>query len=84
MIWIAIRSFEVLRGKDFEVVLEKRPPYCDRGNYLAKLFVRGALSREIDEADLWPRYYFDHARAKAEVEAFILKRGWHVDAAKTF
>jgi hypothetical protein len=29
----------------------------------------------LDHADLWPRYYFDLDRGKAEVEAWLRKRG---------
>lgn len=28
----------------------------------------------LDEQDGWPRYYFDETRAKAEIEAWLLKR----------
>lgn len=51
-----------------EITLEERPPYCDRGRYFAKVFTNGIF---VDEADCWPRYYFDLERAKAECEAWI-------------
>jgi hypothetical protein len=64
-----------VQGQDCTITLEPRPDYCDRGNYLARLFPRGPLRREIDGTDGWPRYYFNLDRAKAEVEAWLAKRG---------
>jgi hypothetical protein len=55
-----------------KMFLEKRPPYCDRGNWYAKIFEYGLLW--IDAADGFPRYYFDFEVAKKECEAFLLKR----------
>lgn len=69
-------QFEVhsIGGKDCLVTVEPRSDYCNRGNFLAKLFLSGKLYDEIDEADGWPRYYFDLERAKLEVEAWLKKR----------
>jgi hypothetical protein len=63
-----------VRGTDCLIVIERRPHYCDRGNYIAKLFPEGRLLLEIDNQDGWPRYYFDLERAKAECEAWLIKR----------
>jgi len=65
----------VVRGRDCEIYLAPRPPYCDRGSWLAQLETRPPLTRAIDEADAWPRYYFDLGRAKLEIEAWLEKRG---------
>ena len=62
-------------GKDCEISLEPRPHYCDRGNYIAKIFPTGELARSLDNADMFPRYYFDLDRAKLEIEAWLKKRG---------
>jgi len=62
-------------GRECLITLEPRPHYCDRGNWIAKLFPTGTLARDIDEADGWPRYYFDEDRAKAEIEAWLIRRG---------
>jgi hypothetical protein len=67
-------GYQTIAGVECFVVLEKRPHYCDRGNWLAKLFPHGTFAREIDDADGWPRYYFDEQRAKLEVEAWLIKR----------
>lgn len=56
------------------ITIEARPPYCDRGNWIAKIHPFGHLTYELDDADLWPRYYFDLDRAKAECEAWLEKR----------
>lgn len=68
-------NFQEIRGKECVVTLETRPSYCDRGNFIAKLFTHGSLVMEIDSADGWPRYYFDETRAKLEIEAWLTKRG---------
>lgn len=64
-----------VRGAQCEITIEPRPHYCDRGNWIAKLHPSGELARDIDGADGWPRYYFDIERAKAECEAWLVKRG---------
>lgn len=54
-----------------EITIEPRPHYCDRGNYIAKMFDNGLVT---DHQDGWPRYYFDLNVAKAECEAWVEKR----------
>ncbi len=72
--------WQEIDGKECSITLEPRMGYCDRGNFIAKLFPRGKLALEIDEADGWPRYYFDEDRAKLEIEAWLKKRGqWRPD-----
>jgi hypothetical protein len=66
--------WQEINGKECLITLEPRLPYCDRGNFIAKLFPRGNLARDIDEQDAWPRYYFDEERAKLEIEAWLKKR----------
>lgn len=73
--WQQRDGFQEVKGKDCTITLEKRPHYCDRGNFLAKLFPVGQLAIDIDDSDNWPRYYFDEARAKLEIEAWLQKRG---------
>jgi hypothetical protein len=60
-----------LTYKGVYMTIEPRPGYCDRGNYVAKI-TPGPL--QIDDADLWPRYYFSLSCAMAECQAFLLKR----------
>jgi hypothetical protein len=68
-------GYEQIEGRECVIILEPRPHYCDRGNWIAKIFPGGELARGMDTADCWPRYYFDKDRAKAEVEAWLRKRG---------
>lgn len=66
------------RGKHCAIWIGPRPPYCDRGNWLAHVdTIAGThpLDFSIDFQDGWPRYYFDLERAKAECEAWLTKRG---------
>jgi hypothetical protein len=76
MRWFKEEGYEIetVKGKECFITLEPRPHYCDRGNWIAKLFPEGKLAWEIDEADAWPRYYFDKERAKLEIEAWLIKR----------
>lgn len=72
--------YQIIRGKACEITLEPRPHYCDRGNFVAKIFQNpNAAAMEwirlsLDEQDGWPRYFFDEARAKLEIEAWLTKR----------
>jgi hypothetical protein len=79
MTWVKHKKYEEIAGKECLITLEPRPSYCDRGNWIAKLFPTGELAREIDEADAWPRYFFDKRRAKLEIEAWLIKRKQVVD-----
>lgn len=63
-----------IHGKGCMISVEPRPHYCDQGNWIAKISATLELSRDLDAADGWPRYYFDLERAKAEVEAWLKKR----------
>lgn len=84
MTWETIDSaglkYQLLQGKACVIYLEPRPHYCDRGNFIAKIFNRedvptAAITEfSLDDQDGWPRYYFDEARAKAEIEAWLVKR----------
>jgi len=62
-------------GRECTIWLQPRPGWCDRGRYHATIDATGDLGRELDWADGWPRYYFDLGRAKAEIEAWLRKRG---------
>lgn len=68
-------QFTTIKGKHCSITIEGRPSYCDRGNYLAKLHVDDPRRVSVDEADLWPRFYFDLGRAMLECEAWLNKRG---------
>ena len=73
-LWTCQDRIWTIQGLECEITLEPRPHYCDRGNWIAKLFPVGTLAEDIDYADGWPRYYFDVDRAKAECWAWLEKR----------
>lgn|SRR5262249_22738033 len=52
------------------IYLCPRPPYCDRGHWLAQC--QGIST--LDSADAFPRYYMDLDRAKAELTEWLLWR----------
>jgi hypothetical protein len=64
--------------EECSITLEPRNSYCDRGNWLAKIWVKDHIKCHIDEADFWPRYYFDFEIAKKECESFLKKRGFTI------
>lgn len=61
-----------LNYKGVYITMEKRPSYCDRGNWIAKITEMGPLY--LDISDGWPRYYFDVSVAFTEIAAFLKKR----------
>lgn len=66
-----------IRGAHCWIWMQRRPPHCDRGSWLAHIELLPAPVPHpvpIDYADLWPRYYFDLDRAKLECEAWLKKR----------
>ncbi len=69
-------NYQLLKFSQGEIYLERRPHYCDRGDFIAKIFpAEGSeLFRDFDGQDGWPRYYFDEGRAKLEIEAWLRKR----------
>lgn len=52
------------------VTLQKRPHYCDRGHWCGKVFGID----DIDDADSFPRYFMNEARAKLEMSEWLLWR----------
>lgn len=90
--WVFDAEHQVwsIRGRDCWIWMNARPPYCDRGRWLARLEVlllaegltgpRPELLH-IDAQDGWPRYYFDLDRAKLEIEAWLINRRQAIDVA---
>jgi hypothetical protein len=66
-------------GRHCWIWMQQRPHYCDRGQWLAHVELQPVVDAHkhvhLDNADGWPRYYFDVERAKLEVEAWLRKRG---------
>jgi hypothetical protein len=64
-------------GLDCHIHIQRRPAYCDRGNFLANVELKEGgdhLRLWLDSADGWPRYYMNLDRAKAEIEDWMKKR----------
>jgi len=55
---------------DVDVLIEKRPVYCDRGHWMAKVF--GVPN--IDDGDMFPRYFMSLEAAKQEMKAWLVWR----------
>lgn len=54
-----------------EITVESRPVYCDRGNFIVKVFPRGDLALSLDEHDGFPRYYFGPLACADEIFAWM-------------
>ena len=66
----------------FEIYVERRPRYCDRGDW--KILVEGHFN-DVDEQDGFPRYFFgSEDEVKLQVERFVLKRKAYQDAIRGF
>lgn len=57
----------ILTKDDARVFIQQRPPYCDRGHWIAN--VDGIPW--IDGADAFPRYFMDLNRAKIEMKEWL-------------
>lgn len=68
-----------IQTTNFKMWVERRPPYCDRGNYL--WYCDNNLSNRmnlIDDQDGFPRYYFDYDAMITEMVLFLKKRNEEV------
>lgn len=66
-----------IQGRECEITIQARPPYCDRGRFVANVYPRGDLALAFDHQDGFPRYYFDWGRMLAEIDAWMAARGQH-------
>lgn len=57
-LWEQKLGYQSIKGKNCKVCLEPRPSYCDRGKFLAKIFISDPSKLQIDHQDGWSRYYF--------------------------
>lgn len=65
-----------LQAPDCVISLEPRPVYCDRGRWIAHIFITGdPLKINLDAADLFPRAFFSFLCAKLEMEEWLRRRG---------
>lgn len=54
------------------VWMQLRPPYCDRGH--VQVNIEGV--RDLDDADMFPRYFFSFEEADKHMRAFLKWRLW--------
>ncbi len=60
------------------ISIENRQAYCDRGKYIVKVFPTNVKKLYVDEADMFPRYYFKFENLISEIDCWILKRKLNV------
>jgi hypothetical protein len=62
------------RTGEYRLTAQRRPQYCDRGDWMMLVDSRGAES-PLDQADGFPRYFFgDVTAVKAQFAAWVAKR----------
>jgi hypothetical protein len=72
---LADRSYAEVRTKHCYMTIERRPHYCDRGRYIVKCTVTGnPIELTVDEADMFPHYYFSFEAMISEVESWLKAR----------
>jgi hypothetical protein len=69
-----VDHFYVINVPQAQITIEARPVYCDRGNFLVKVFPRGDLALALDEQDGFPRYYFGPLACADEIHAWMVAR----------
>jgi hypothetical protein len=57
-----------------QITIEPRPHYCDRGNFIVKVFPHGDLALSLDSQDGFPRYYFGVQACADEVHEWMRVR----------
>lgn len=62
-----------LNGKPgwYDIIIQKRPPYCDRGDWM--IYLDG--DNDIDGSDGFPRYFFGtEEEVKQQMETWLNRR----------
>jgi hypothetical protein len=63
----------------YEIYIVKRPPYCDRGDWI--IYVDGR--NDVDDQDGFPRYFFGTAwEAIRQMETWLHRRQAYKDMQK--
>lgn len=64
--------------------VERRPSYCNRGDWIAKLDVRNCHPHfNVSEQDLWPRYIFgDEKLVKGQIEEWLRRHDINPETGK--
>lgn len=69
-----VDSHLAINVEQAQITIEPRPPYCDRGNFIVKVFPRGDYALSLDEYDAFPRYYFGPLACADEIQAWMNAR----------
>ena len=69
------RCYLELHSLDAVLVVTARPPYCDRGRFMAQVESTNPRTLFIDHQDGFPRYYFNLDRALTEMQDWLKARG---------
>lgn len=70
--------FDIVTDKA-RISVEARPHYCDRGRFIVKVDSL-SMDLEIDNQDLFPRYYFGVEACVSEIVAWMKARGIYESA----
>jgi hypothetical protein len=61
-------------GGVYEICIQRRPVYCDRGDWIIYVDGRG-IGSSLDAADLFPRYFFGtEDEVKRQMETWASRR----------
>lgn len=60
------------------VSIESRPPYCDRGRFIVRVFSNCVETFYIDSADSFPRYYFVFENLLSELTHWLAARNVNI------
>jgi hypothetical protein len=64
--WLREGKYLTIKGVRWEVTLEARPGWCDRGRYYAKAF-----GPPMENTHGWPRHYFRLEHAMDEIREWL-------------
>lgn len=68
---VAIKTHAEQPDAFYDIIIARRPWYCDRGDW--QIFVDGR--NDLDGADGFPRYFFgSEAEVKAQMETWLNRR----------
>lgn len=72
---VAGKTVLTMRGQHCWISMAARPHYCDRGRVLVHVEVTNPRALHVDDADMFPRYYFDIEVAKREIKDWMECQG---------
>ena len=67
---ISTKGYADIFCSDCTITVTSRPIYCDRGRWMVAVFSNKTLFA-VDDADMFPRYYFKDQSLIEEMEAWM-------------